>query len=118
MAPRKPPAPRAARPKSPTSAAIERLAKLAQAGTAPDRMAREVGAIVATWLADPEVDRGQVRDHVETLHEDLASGAEAAEEQAADVDQSETGAAKQAARTLAALRATRDALGVELERLR
>ena len=123
MAPRKPPGvkpPKVVKlpsAKAQLGAAMTALSKLAQAGTAPERMRREVGIIAAGWLAQPEMERERVREQLATMRDELSEGLEAMEEQVSDMDQSEAAAMKQAARTLDALRATRDALAEELASL-
>jgi hypothetical protein len=77
-------------------------------------MRREVGIIAAGWLAQPEMERERVREQLATMRDELAEGLEAMQEQVSDMDPSEAAAMKQAARTLDALRATRDALTEEL----
>jgi hypothetical protein len=120
MAPRKPPGvkpPKVVKlpsTKAQLGAAMTALSKLAQAGTASERMRREVGIIAAGWLAQPEMERERVREQLATMRDELAEGLEAMEEQVSDMDPSEAAAMKQAARTLDALRATRDALTEEL----
>ena len=95
-------------------AALERLARLAAAGTTPDRLAREALKIVAEWKADPDLEAGTLREHLETLRDDLAAGAANAAEQAGDVDQSDKAAARQATSTLHGLQAVHDAVVAEL----
>lgn len=104
MAARKP---RAARP---VPAALQRILTLAGRGVTPERMAREVDAIVAEWrrmeAADEEL---SITEQVEELRAHLADGVSAAEEALSDVDESDAGAVKQARHMLAALTATHDA---------
>ncbi len=104
MAARKP---RAARP---VDAALNRLLALAGRGVSPNRMAREVDAIVAEWQQGAAGDDGaDVKDQLDELREQLTAGVAAAEEAVSDVDASDAGAVKQARHMLAALVATRDA---------
>lgn len=94
----------------PLDAALLRLQAMAVRGVQPGRMAREVGVIVAEWLAVTEVDPIEVRARLDELREYFAAGVVDAEEQVSYVDPDETAAVKQAAITLAALVATRDAV--------
>jgi len=103
-----------ARPR-PLEAAITRLMALVAKGVAPHRMAREVEIIAAEWAAAPDADPAETRDRLDQLHEMVAAGVADAEEQVSDVDSGEPAAVKQAAATLAALRATRDATTRALE---
>lgn len=103
MAARKPPRVK------PVDAALRRLMELAGKGVPPGRMAREVEAIAAAWRAAPEADPAEVQEWLGELREQIVAGVENAEEQVADADTSEPAAVKQAAQTLAALVATRDA---------
>ena len=99
--------PRAARP---VDAALQRLVALAGRGVAPGRMAREVDAILGEWRdTTPPDEEAELAEQIATLREQLAEGVAAAEEAVEDVDQSESGAVKQAKQVLAALVATRDA---------
>jgi hypothetical protein len=94
----------------PVDAALKRLLTLAARGVAPNRMAREVDAIVAEWrqgAADDE--RSDIDEQLDALCEQLDAGVAAAEEALSDVDASDAGAVKQARHMLAALAATRDA---------
>jgi len=99
---------------SPVPAALERLARLAAAGTTPDRLVREALRIVAEWQADLELDAAALRERLELLRDDLAAGVADAAEQAGDVDQSDKAAARQANSTLRALQAVHDAVAAEL----
>ncbi|HYZ33419.1 MAG TPA: hypothetical protein VE684_14205 [Crenalkalicoccus sp.] len=104
MAARKP---RAARP---VDAALQRLLALAGRSVAPNRMPREVGAIVAEWRQGSAGEDGiELKEQLEELREQLMAGVAAAEEAVSDVDSSEAGAVKQAGHMLAGLVATRDA---------
>lgn len=103
-----------ARPR-PVEAAILRLMALVAKGVAPHRMAREVEIIAGEWAAAPDADPSEVRDRLDQLREMIASGVADAEEQVSDVDTSEPAAMKQAAATLAALRATQEATTRALE---
>jgi hypothetical protein len=101
----------------PVEAAAQRLLALVAKGVAPHRMAREVELIVAGWAEAPEAEPGLVREQLDALRELLLAGIADAEEQVADVDPGEAGAVKQAAATLAALVATRDATAEALAAL-
>lgn len=95
------------RPPSPLNAALARLLELAAKAVPPHRVAREVDLIVAAWEA--EADPGELRDRLDALLEQLATGVADAEAQRDDVDSSEPAAVKQAELTLSAMTATRDA---------
>jgi hypothetical protein len=95
---------------SPVPAALERLARLAAAGTTPDRMVREAQKIIADWRAEPELDGADLRERLETLRDDLAAGVASAEEQAGDVDQSDKAAARQSTALLKGLQAVHEAV--------
>ena len=101
---------RSSRAPRPVDAALQRLVALAGRGVAPGRMAREVDAILGEWRdTTPAGEEAELAERIDTLREHLAEGVAAAEEAVADVDQSDTGAVKQANQVLAALVATRDA---------
>ncbi|MEO3471479.1 hypothetical protein AAFN86_06385 [Roseomonas sp. CAU 1739] len=97
-------------PMRPLDAALLRLQAMAARGVQPGRMAREVDVIVAEWLAMADADTAEVGTRLDELREQLAAGVVDAEEQVSYVDPDEAGAVKQAAITLAALVATRDAV--------
>lgn len=97
---RKPPQ-SASRTANPVPAALERLAKLAAAGTAPDRMGRETDKLLAEWRTDPDT----FEDRLATLRENLQDGVTTAEESAGDVDRDDKAAARGAEASLKALRA-------------
>ena len=90
---------------SPLAAALERLSKLSGAGTAPDRMTRATEKLLADWQADPDLAPDALAERLESLRENLAAGVADAEEQAGDVDTGDKAATRQAAATLAGLRA-------------
>ena len=95
----------------PLDAALMRLQAMAARGVQPSRMAREVEIIVAEWLGEAGSNPEEVKSRLDELHEQLASGVVDAEEQVSYVDPDEAAAVKQASLTLAALVATRDAVG-------
>jgi hypothetical protein len=99
----------AARAPRPVDAAIARLLNLAGRGAAPGRMAREVDVIAEEWLRGPELDRVEIRDRLDELHDQFAAGIGHAEEQVSDLDSTEAAALKQGRAMLAALVAARDA---------
>ena len=86
---------------NPVPAALERLAKLAAAGTAPDRMGRETDKLLAGWRADAAT----FDDRLATLRENLEAGVTAAEESAGDVDRDDKAAMRGAEASLKALKA-------------
>ena len=92
---------------SPLNAALQRLMDLAAKAVPSHRMAREVDLIVAGW--ETEADPAMLRERLDELLEQLATGVADAEAQRDDVDSSEAAAVKQAELTLSALVATRDA---------
>lgn len=90
--------------------ALTRIAELVGRGGSPDRVSREVQAIVAAWRADAELDQGEVSEHVAECCESLAEGVEAARTQMEDGDSSDKAAAAHGARSLAALEAAYHAM--------
>ncbi len=98
-----------ARPVKPVDAALARLLALATKGVVPLRMAREVEGIVGEWRSAPDADPHEIRERLHDMAEQLAQGVADAHEQVADTDRDDAAAMKQAAITLAALVATRDA---------
>lgn len=97
------------RPVKPVDAALARLLALAAKGVVPLRMAREVEGIVAEWQAMPEAEPYDIKERLAEMGEQLAQGVADAQEQVSDTDAADAPAVKQAANTLAALEATRDA---------
>ncbi len=107
---RRPGATRSRATPSPVPAALDRLSRLVGAGTSGDRMVRETEKIIADWRAEPDLDAGALRERLETLRDDIAAGVTSAEEQAADVDQSDKAAVRQSGAMVSGLRAVRDAV--------
>ncbi len=83
----------------PVSAALERLAKLAAAGTAPDRMQRETNKLLDAWRDDPAT----FQDRLAVLRENLESGVAAAQDGVDDADRDDKAAMRGAEATLKAL---------------
>ncbi|MFC4170059.1 hypothetical protein [Teichococcus aestuarii] len=76
----------------------------------PDRMRREVEAMVAGLLSwAGEEGRIEVRERLEELASQLAEGVEAAQEATADLDSSDRIGLRQAEAAVAVLRAAHDA---------
>jgi hypothetical protein len=90
--------------------ALTRISDVVARGGSPDRVAREVQAIVAAWRADAELDQSEVNEHLAECRDSLAEGVEAAREQMDDGDSSDKAAAAQGARSLAALEAAHRAM--------
>jgi hypothetical protein len=92
---------------SPVDAALQRLLDLGARSPVPDRMAREMLAIIDELrrAEEPEV----VQSFIMTLLEPLDAGVIDAEEQVSYVDQDQPAALAQAQATLAAIIACRDA---------
>jgi hypothetical protein len=82
---------------------LERLSKLTGAGASADRMVRETQACIAEWKADglPESD---LRERLETLHDELEGGVESAVEQAGDVSRDDKAGTRDATRVVEGLR--------------
>ncbi|MDB5369908.1 MAG: hypothetical protein JWP20_1466 [Roseomonas sp.] len=110
---KKPPArvsARAASPSGSPKAALTRIAELVQRGGTPDRVSREVAAIVAGWLLEAGDEREDVRERLAECRDELSAGVEDAMEQVAGLDASDKAAMRQGTQSLAALVAARDAL--------
>jgi len=90
--------------------ALTRIADIVARGGSPDRVGREVQAIVAAWRDDAELDQGEVNEHVAECRDSLAEGIEAARQQMDDGDSADKAAAAQGARSLAALEAAHHAM--------
>jgi hypothetical protein len=103
------PASRAPRAPDPAKAALARIAELISRGGDPARVAREADSIISGWAGTLPDD--EMRERLEDLRDQLASGVEAAREQADDVEQDDKAGAAAAGRALAALTAARDAFG-------
>jgi hypothetical protein len=94
----------------PVDAATVRLMELAAKGFPAHRIAREVEIIIAGWLREPDAGPLTAKSWLEEMREQIVVGVADAEEQVSYVDPEDTAAAKQAALTLAALQASRDAI--------
>ena len=103
-------APRAPERHTPAVIAIERLAKLAMAGTPANKMVAAARGIVADWRASG-IQPSALSDHIAALRSDIDGGVSAAEDYVADADETD----RPKARTqLEALRATQEALKAEM----
>ncbi|WP_424137317.1 hypothetical protein [Roseomonas chloroacetimidivorans] len=107
--------PSAAAPKrapSPERAAMNRLAAVMQRGATPDRMAREVDAVVAQLREAADLD--QVQTWLEELRDGFAESADAAAEAVDEVEVTEKAARRHAENAALAMAATRDAFARHL----
>lgn len=95
---------------SPVEGALAELGRLAATGTPAERMVAAVGALVAGWADEADMDAGVARDRVEQMWDSL--GKDAADLQAAISDAGDGGgqALVAAKRTLSALQAAVGAL--------
>lgn len=101
---------------NPTDDALARLAELAGRGVEPGRMVREVALILSRWRsADTPVGPAELSERLIALYEALRAGAEAAAEQAADIDRGDGAALRHAERVGAALAAAVRAVAAEIE---
>ncbi len=102
---------------TPLDDALAQLGKLVAAGVAPERITQEVGAIIASWASEADMDAATAQDRIEQMWDGF--GKDAADLQAAisDADQGDAGALAGAERTLAALQAAVAALAAAHERL-
>lgn len=97
---------------SPPRVAFNRLGAVMQRGASPDRMAREVDAVVAQ-LRDAG-DAEEVQAWLEELRDGFAESAEAAAEAVDEVDSQEKAARRHAENAAQAMAATRDAFARHL----
>ena len=110
----KKPAARSTAAQSPATRAVERLAKLAMAGTPALRMVSAMQGTLADWRRE-DLPPGELRDRMETLLADLDLGIAAAEDYVGEADTEKGRAAAQG--QVDALQATREALAAEIEGL-
>ena len=110
----KKPAARSTAAPNPANKAVERLAKLAMAGTPPLRMVNAMQGTLAEWGRE-ELAPGELRERMETLLADLDLGIAAAEDYVGEADTEKGRAAAQG--QVDALLATREALAAEIEGL-
>jgi hypothetical protein len=99
--------------RAPAMIAVERLAKLAVAGTPARRMAAVACQIMAEWRAEP-MQPDLLCEHLEALRTEVDNGVAAAEDYVADADERDK---PKALIQLEGLRATQHALKAEAERL-
>jgi hypothetical protein len=97
---------------SPQRVALNRLSAVMQRGAAPDRMAREVDAVVAQ-LRDT-ADAEQVQAWLEEMRDGFAESADAAAEAIDEVEVTEKAARRHAENAALAMAATRDAFSRHL----
>ena len=101
----------------PTDSALDRLAKLAAAGSGADEITRAVGEIVAGWADEPEMDAATAAARVGLLWDSLSRDAADLEEQISDAPGRDAQALAGARRTLAAMQAAIAALAAVSGRL-
>ncbi len=97
--------------------AFAQLGKLIIAGASPDWVVQEVGTIVASWAAEPEMDSGVAQARIERLWDSLSKDAADLQEQIADAEGGDAQALAQAKRVLAAMTAAVTALAAAHERV-
>lgn len=102
----------AQKPPSPRNAALSRLAEVMARGAGPERMEREVDAVVDRLreAGDDEMLRGWL----EELRDGFAENAEAAIEAIDEIEPTEKAARRQAENAARAMAATRDAFARHL----
>ena len=71
---------------SPTDAALARLGKLAASGAPPERVAQEVGEMIAAWAEEDGMDAAAARDRVELLWDSVSKDAADLEEAINDAE--------------------------------
>ncbi len=100
------------RPPSPQRQAMTRLTEAMARGATPDRMVRQVEAVVATLReqGDPE----QVQQWLEEMRDGFAESAEAALEAVDEVESTEKAARRAAENAARAMAACRDAFARHL----
>ncbi|MBP0446729.1 hypothetical protein J8J14_18295 [Roseomonas sp. SSH11] len=97
---------------SPQRAAMQRISELLGRGAGPDRMDREVDAIVSRLRAEGEAE--QVQEWLETLRDGFAENAEAALEAVDEIESTEKAARRHAENAARAIAACRDAFSRHL----
>ena len=97
---------------SPTRAAFTRLSTVLQRGASPDRMTREVDAVVDDLREGAEAE--DLRNWLEELRDGFGEAAEAAAEAVDEVDSSEKAARRHAENAAQAMVAIRDAFARHL----
>ena len=97
--------------------ALARLGKLTAVGASPASIAQAVGAIVAGWAAEPEIDAGAAQVRIERLWDSLGKDAADLQAQISDADGPGGPALLTAKRRLAAMQAAVAALAAAHERL-
>ena len=99
---------------TPATIAIQRLAKLAVAGTPVARMVATAQGIILNWSAE-SLPAHELRERIETLQADVDGGVLAAEDYVADADSDKGRMAAQL--QLAGLTAVQEVLTEEIEKL-
>ncbi|MFH5924083.1 hypothetical protein [Roseomonas xinghualingensis] len=95
------------RPPSPQRAAMNRLMEAMARGATPDRMVRQVDAVVATLREQGDAE--QVQEWLEEMRDGFAESAEAAAEAIDEVESTEKAARRAAENAARAMAAVRDA---------
>ena len=97
--------------------ALEHLSKLISARMAPDRIAMAIGAMVAAWALEPDMDPAAAQHRVGLLWDSVSKDAADLQEQIADAEGATPQAASDARRALATMNAIVAALAAVNERL-
>ncbi|SHI47689.1 hypothetical protein SAMN02745194_00487 [Roseomonas rosea] len=100
------------RPPSPQRAAMQRIVEILARGAGPERMDREVDAIVARLRESGDAE--EVQAWLEELRDGFAENAESAAEAVDEIESTEKAAQRNAERAAAAMGACRDAFARHL----
>ena len=97
--------------------ALARLGKLIDVGLSPELIVHEVGAIIAGWANEPDMDAGVAQARIERLWDSLSKDAADLQERVVDVEGGDAQSLAQARRVLAAMNAAVMALAAAHERI-
>jgi hypothetical protein len=99
----------------PAQAALQRLSDLIARGFDAARLEREAAAVIAGWAG--ELEAGDMRDRLDSVHDQLAEGVDAAHDMGCEIEPGDAASAKVHQRSVGALIAARDAFGQAARRL-
>ncbi len=95
---------------SPGDDALAYLGKLIASGTSPERITHDIGALIAGWAVEPDMDPGAAQARIERLWDSISKDAADLQEQIADAREEDAGWLSAARRVLTAMNAVVAAL--------
>lgn len=113
--PRRAAPPRPTESADPAQVALQRFSDLIARGFDAARLQREATAVIDGWAG--ELPAEDMRERLDSIHDQLAEGVDAAQDMGCEIEPGDTASAKVHQRSVGALMAARDAFGQAVRRL-